>query len=49
MEGYKTLWEKENGWLPAFSPFPTIFSNASFRATKTRDRVQSSPDNPNFQ
>ena len=25
-EGYKTLWAKENYWLPAFSPFPTKFS-----------------------
>ena len=26
MIGWKTLWEKEKCWFPAFSPFPTMFS-----------------------
>ena len=27
-DSLKTLWERRKCWLPAFSPFPTMFSKA---------------------
>ena len=37
---YKTLWENVKCWLPAFSPFPTVFSKALFfKVVKSRDCV----------
>ena len=36
----KTLWEKRKCWLPAISPFPTMFSRAfSFWVVESRDSV----------
>ena len=39
-EGQKTLWERRKCWLPAFSPFHTIFSKDFFyRLVKNRNSV----------
>ena len=36
----KRFWKRRKCWLPAFSPFPKMFSKASFlRVVKSQDRV----------